>query len=431
MTNTATESDKHESNPADGNSIVSSDGVGVMNEGMWLREHFPLLTIDGIKSALAERLSEAATKPPDERLQFEEIRWAVIVQARIQLEQLAVKALEIMKGSEYARAAIGEFLIAEDFELPVELAVYGQERAALTILELAPRVLPKPLIAYLVLGLTRTVEMPETARVMLLDAWQILTRKWRKYGQTSEFPPSHQVVLEALELETRRPSTLQSDAFLIAICQFISRNPHSVYTPLLLVLSTEYPSPAVRKIITETLRTIYESLEMRWLNTRTDELSDLPSRASRLEALRNYHVDTSSWVQTIFNNTRGVPIESVDDARAVWLKKLMKNQSMSIKMAVCWSLYGQGKYNPELDDFMGGISALSFVAINGLSPGLTRDALELLARLQEDYPQSKPHIEKANERASKKFIENQIEQKAAVEPTPKTFVMRSRSCKSK
>jgi len=411
-----------------GNQVVAGSRNGTTKE-KWLSENFPLLTAHGFRAALAERLHKAVAANPNDHLQYEEIRWAVIIQARIQMEQLAVKALKINVGSEYARAVIGDFLLAETAGQPVELIIYGQERAALTILELAPRVLPKSLLACLIIGLTHIIDMPETARGILLEALQVLIGKWRKYGYPSDISSPHQIVLEALELELRRPAALQSEAFLLSICEYISKHPHAVFVPLLLTYAAEHASPAVQKVVTEVLRTINESLEMRWLNTRTDDISDTSSRAARLKTLGNSSSDTSMCIQTIFNNTKGVPIESLADPRAVELKKLMKNQSMSIKMAVCWSLYGQGKYCPELDHFTGGIMALSSVAMNSLSPGLTRDALELLVRLQEDFPESKARLDKANEKASKKFVERQIEPENL--PEPKSFVIRTRSDESK
>jgi hypothetical protein len=364
-------------------------------------------------------------KPETDSLQgFEEMRWSVIIQARIQMEQLAIRALQITSGSEFARAAIGEFLLAE-IERPEELKIYGQERAALTILELAPRVLPKSLLACLVLGMTRIVTMPETARTILLEALEVLTSKWRKYGNPEGIAVPHQIVLEALELELRRPTNLQSVNYLANLCHFIARHPHTIYVPLLLLLSTEHSSLEVRKFINDALRTISESLELRWLSTRRDELADLPSRAIRLQELRTSYGDTSLCIQTIFNNMKGVPIESTADPRAIELKKLLRHQSMSVKIAVCWALYGEGSFQPEIDDLTGGITALASVAMNSLSPGLTRDALELLDRLQKEHPESQSRIDMATERASKKFLQLQTEPEKV--EGPKSFVIKSSS----
>jgi hypothetical protein len=98
---------------------------------------------------------------------------------------------------------------------------------------------------------------------------------------------------------------------------------------------------------------------------------------------------------------------------------------MSVKIAVCWALYGEGSFQPEIDDLTGGITALASVAMNSLSPGLTRDALELLDRLQKEHPESQSRIDMATERASKKFLQLQTEPEKV--EGPKSFVIKSSS----
>jgi hypothetical protein len=176
---------------------------------------------------------------------------------------------------------------------------------------------------------------------------------------------------------------------------------------LLKVIAESHHLLEIRGEAATALRTIGESLEIRWLDTREDQVSNLDARAERLAALTKA-TDHDFCIQSIFNNTKGIPIDSAFDPRAGALKRLLEHSNVSVRMAACWALFGQGTFCPLLDDFTGGINALACIAVSSQSPGLTRDAIELLERLREDFPEIVQRIEKAEEEASKRFVEEQL-----------------------
>ena len=86
-----------------------------------------------------------------------------------------------------------------------------------------------------------------------------------------------------------------------------------------------------------------QSLKLLWNETRKDQVSDLESRAKRLAVVS----DTTPYpvlILLIFNNTKGVPIESISDPRIRHLRQFLKHSNESVRMQTgCWAfLEAQG-----------------------------------------------------------------------------------------
>jgi hypothetical protein len=162
-----------------------------------------------------------------------------------------------------------------------------------------------------------------------------------------------------------------------------------------------------------TLRFLDESLEHDWDQTIPDSVSDANARALRLAEAISGGMDARALVKTIFNNTKGAPLESVFDPRVSKIKALIDHRHKLVRLACCWAVLGQGIYSPKVDNIVGGVDNVADLAVNSHSSGVRHDAVTMLDRLRSEFPESRPRIDHACLIATRKFLANHADLLAA------------------
>jgi hypothetical protein len=374
----------------------------------WLDQKYPLLTDSGFQSRLTERYQLEAATSSAPWSKYQEIRASVITEAYSQMDMLASLAIESSAEGVEARQAVIEIMLDAGFSKVNEIASYCLEKSASVILELASTALPSKMLNCLVTSLTRKISLSEAPKILLLKALEILIKKWRLRTSPPPVKPS-QILLEALQLEVLKPINSQSAKVIQVILELMILEPHPSYSQLLDAIAKTHALPEICKQAATNLQVATQSLQFAWDDTREDKLSDKASRAERLRLLQKQPFDRDVYVQTIFNATKNLPIDSTFDERADELRRLLQHESPYVRVAVCWALLGQGEPSELIDYFVEAIETLADIEVNSGQPGLNRDAVQLLDRLKAAVPEILPQVEKAHDRASLKFVERQLQ----------------------
>lgn len=372
----------------------------------WLLLEFPFLTASGFLSAL-DIVMNACEDPPDSD---EEFYAQSVVKARglaiQQMESLLEMALEEEgASSENARKTLGTMLISNCAGQPIEIKDYCLQRAAEALRFFSNDGLQEYLLDSIDICLTSNLFLPIKERMHLVHALMQCAEIAR--GQVPPymtFRRCSRVLHEALLLEIQRTESEQSLRYSQILMDSMVSYPHHLAPATLYALSQVSSNQSLKEMAAAAYRAVTDSLEIRWLKTPADKLASLESRKNRLAQLCRSPRGDAYGVQTIFSNFKGCPIENADDPRLPALITLMSFNMDPLKMANCWSLYGQGEYNETIDGFVKGLDELAYLAINSGSAGLSHDAVKLLRALEKQSPELEKRIAEESEVASLRFV---------------------------
>jgi hypothetical protein len=398
-------------------------------EEIWLILRSPFLTAAAFAAAVelemdsTNRAADASIeRTADETLrQYQLVRDKVISIAHIQMDALASVAAEDSENGMIARKVICSILLS-NHELPAEVKEHCMAVGARTLLEVSSHIESADrtmMFGVLAVCLARRMELPESVRTDLLNAFANFAAVIPDERKGTQFNDVCSVLNEALMLELVRPEELRSTAYCRRLLSLMQTYYDASTRAILQSMSELHPDLSVRQAASDLLGMIATSLQDRWEQARVDQLATPLERAQRMADANRTGKDPDILTQSIFNNMKGAPLSSAQDRRIYTIRKFLMHTDTRVRLAMCWAVLAEVEYSLRLENQVGCLDVLADIAVNSRSPKMSNEAVAMIRRLQQNYPALHRRIEKACETATAEFLRIEAEADALRDPSDK------------
>ncbi|HEY9791234.1 MAG TPA: hypothetical protein V6D22_12605 [Candidatus Obscuribacterales bacterium] len=414
------------SSPSVINAVSSQPRLTELEE-IWLIFRYPFLTAAAFTAAVememdaANRTANASAErtAEDTLRQYQFVRERIISIGYNQMDALASVAMEDSEDGALARKVICSILLS-DREMPAEVKDHSMAVGARTLLAISSQIESadaREIFGVLAVCLSRRIQLPDSVRTDLLNAFANLAEMIPEEGKAQQFSDVCGVLNEALMLELVRPAEMQS----VPYCRRLLSLMHTYYDSstraILQQISELHPELAIRQAASELLGTIATGLQDRWEQAQVDQLATPLERAQRMADAFRAGQDPDILTQSIFNNMKGAPLSSAQDKRVYTIRKFLMHADVRVRLAMCWAVLAEVEYSLRLENQVGCLDVLADIAVNSRSPKLSNEAVAMIRRLQDKYPALQRRIEKACDTATAEFLRVQSEADARRDPS--------------
>ena len=136
---------------------------------------------------------------------------------------------------------------------------------------------------------------------------------------------------------SRLPADRDNDHLVKLLVQLGSEQ-HFEALPILDAVSRHYPSETVRAAAAQAAAAYTSSLQCLWDCTVVDQISTPEQRAQRLARLPELELAPLEFIQTVFNEMKGEPIQASNDPRLPVLRSLLADCTTRLSSAINFSI---------------------------------------------------------------------------------------------
>lgn len=146
-------------------------------------------------------------------------------------------------------------------------------------------------------------------------------------------------ILGAIRLEISKPIPQRSDFLMMELLRSLKNCcPHVESAPILAAISDHCSDPQTKKLAYETMMHMNPSLQRVWDETIADQISDLSSRACRLDELRMLRLTSMETIHGIFNEMKAVKVERPEDPRLPLVNAYLSDECHEVRSAAAFAL---------------------------------------------------------------------------------------------